>query len=200
MKKYHLARGKTLLYLGSFAEWHSCHTLITAVSSLVAKDRDVHLLMVGDGKQRQTCMDLVETLGLEKNIHFVGAIPFADVPSYINTADICLALFDRTYPPFKKLDYYYSAIKIHEYKACQKPIIASNIGVLKELVVHRKHGLLVNEQHLSSVSKAISLLLTNKQLRTTLGKHARHDVQSSYTWDIINAKILKELERRFVLP
>lgn len=197
--KYHLVKGKTLLYLGSFTEWHSCTTTIKAVSSVVKRDKNVHLLMVGDGQQRQACMNLVRELGLERNIHFIGALPFTQVPSYINTADICLALFDRNYPPFKKLDYYYSTIKIHEYKACQKPIIASNIGLLKELVVHHKHGLLVNEQNISSVSQAISTLIAKRQLRLAMGKRARKDVMTAYTWDIINTKILKELERRRAL-
>ena len=195
VKEYSLTKGKTLLYVGSFTEWHSCLTIIRAVAAVIKKDKKVHLLMVGEGKQQLACMRLVKDLKLEKNVHFVGKVDFEDVPLVVNTADVCLALFDRMYPPFRKLDYYYSTIKIHEYKACGKPVIASSMGVLKQLV-KKNQGLLVNEQKVGEVAKAMLILMKNKKLREKMGKNAREDVVKHYTWDFMNRKILEELTRR----
>jgi glycosyltransferase involved in cell wall biosynthesis len=69
------------------------------------------------------------------------------------------------------------------------------MGVLKQLV-KKNQGLLVNEQKVGEVAKAMLILMKNKKLREKMGKNAREDVVKHYTWDFMNRKILEELTRR----
>ncbi|MBS3064671.1 MAG: glycosyltransferase, partial [DPANN group archaeon] len=116
------------------------------------------------------------------------------VPSIIGTATICLALFDsKNYLPFQKFGYFYSPIKVHEYKACGKPVIASDIGNLKELVKNNVNGFLVNESDIDEISSAIIKLLKNKKLRAKMGGTNRKEVLETYNWDYVNKQILSRL-------
>ncbi len=192
--KYHLKDGKTIVYNGSFNEWHSCKNIIEAAKILIKKDNEIKLLMIGDGQRYKNCNKLVEGYNLKNNIILTGKIKFNEVPKYINASDICLALFDREYPPFKKFSYYYSPIKTNEYKACGKAIIASDFGNLKILIKPKINGLLVNEHNINEIANAIELLVNNNKLRYKIGKNNRKEVLEEFNWDIINSKLLRVLE------
>ena len=196
IKKFGLVRGKTILYCGSFAPWHMLENTIVAAKDIIARDSEVKFLLLGFGGQFERIKTLIKTLKLENNILLPGKIPHTDMFSYINSADICLALFDRNYGPFKKYDYFYSPIKVHEYKSCAKPIIASSIGNLKTLVADGVNGLLVNEQNPKEIAEALHKLLNNKKLSADISKANREDVLQNYDWNIINSRILAAISRK----
>jgi glycosyltransferase involved in cell wall biosynthesis len=167
--------------------------MIKAVMPLIKKDKQIKFLMLGKGERYETSKRLIEELKLEKNILLLGKMPFEQLPNYIAAADICFALFDRTYPPFKKLDYYYSPIKIHEYKASGKPIIASNIGTLKNYVVNGKNGYSVNEGNIKEITEAVNKLLTQKKKAQKIGQTNRKEIMTTYNWEVQSKRLLKEL-------
>ena len=190
-KKYHFTKGKTLFYIGSFAQWHACHSMIDAVKAVIAKDPEVMLLMVGEGEQWASCKEKVHAQSLQDNILLTGSLQYDQIPAHINAADICFALFDRRYPPFKKSQFFYSSIKIHEYKACGKPVIASDFGNLKKLVKDGINGLLVNEQRPREIEQAILKLITNKNLSRKISLANRKEVLERYSWDKVHRAILE---------
>lgn len=192
-KRYRLYRGKTLLYTGSFSRWHACTTMIRATAPLLKKDKQLKLLMIGVGEHFKASIALAYKLKLQGQILFPGKVPFDQIPSYIAAADICFALFDRSYPPFQALDYYYSPIKVHEYKASGKPIIASNIGTLQTYVVDGKNGFLVRENRPQEITVAVRKLLHHTKLCRAIGKRNRKEVVDLYNWDIQNKKLLMRL-------
>ncbi len=192
-RKYELPVGKTLLYTGSFAPWHACEQMIRAVDSLSQRDSAIKLVMIGDGEKASSCRSLVKRLGIEGNVLFLGKVDHDKLPDYINAADACLALFDRKYPPFAQTQFFYSPIKVHEYKACGKPVVASNLGNLKTLVRDGINGFLVDEGNVREIERAISKLIKNKELSTKIGLENRRDVLKHYSWDKINERILGAL-------
>ena len=193
IKEYNLHRGKTLLYVGSFSEWHSCETMIEIIRRLVKGDKEIKLIMIGDGEKRKNCKSLVKKYKLENKVVFVDKLNHSEVPKFINASDICFALFDRRYKPFKEFSFFYSPIKIHEYKACGKPIIASNFGNLKKLVNDKINGMLVDESDINSVVRAVKILMENKNLVKEISKNNRNDVLIKYNWDEVNKFVLKHL-------
>ncbi|MEK6923579.1 MAG: glycosyltransferase family 4 protein [Nanoarchaeota archaeon] len=185
--------GKTILYIGSFAPWHACENMIKAMQLVCEKKPKAKFIFVGEGEKLDACKKLVAELNLGQNVRFTNKIPQEQVPAIIKTATICLAVFDRNYLPFQKFDYYYSPIKVHEYKACGKPIIASNIGNLKELVKNNVNGLLVDESNINEISSAIIKLLRSKKLRDKIGSTNRKEVLETYNWGYVNTQILSRL-------
>src|SRR3989344_4116307 len=87
----------------------------------------------------------------------------------------------RQYPSFKKSQFFYSSIKIHEYKACGKPVIASDFGNLKKLVKDGINGLLVNEQRPREIEQAILKLITNKNLSRKISLANRKEDLERYS-------------------
>ena len=192
-KKYHLKKGHTFLYIGSFQPWHACEQLIKAFSAVHKTFPNAALILIGDGVQVSLCKQLVGDLSLTDSIMFTGELPFNHIQPYIAAADICLSIFDRTYPPFKKLSYYYSPIKIHEYKAMGKPIIASDMGTLKRLIHPNINGILVNEQSITSIVNAMLTFLKRPKLAQTIGDHNRKEAIQQFDWKVIHKKLLKQL-------
>ncbi len=195
-QKYHLTPGKTLLYIGSFSRWHAWEAMINALSYLVKKDKRIKFLIVGHGETYDTVVQLVRAKGLETHVIFVGKVPNHEVVHYITVADVCLALFDRRYPPFKALGYYYSPLKVHDYKACAKPVVASDYPQLRILIKEGVNGYLVDETKATSIARAIERLLANPKLAQKIGKKNREEVLQIYTWDHFNEQVLKTLPRQ----
>ena len=186
--------GKTILYIGSFASWHACENMIKAMKIVCETIPKAKLVLVGEGEKVNTCKQLSNELNLEHNVNFVGRISQEKVPLIIGTATICLALFDsKNYLPFRKFSYFYSPIKVHEYKACGKPVIANDSGNLKTLVKNSINGILVDEGNIDEISSAIIKLLKNKKLRIEIGDTNRKEVLEKYNWAYVNKQILSRL-------
>ncbi|MDP1694707.1 MAG: glycosyltransferase [Candidatus Woesearchaeota archaeon] len=190
---YDLTPGKTLLYVGSFSRWHACDSLLRAFAQVVRHEKSAKLLMVGKGEQVNSLMSLTKRLRLTKSVFFVGKIPLKEVPKYINASDICFALFDRNYLPFQLFGYYYSPIKLHEYKSCGKTVIASDYPQLRELVKNDFNGYTVCETDIPELQKTIRSLLQRPQLLKKMGAYNRREVLRKYTWDKFNLTILEKI-------
>ena len=188
--------GKTILYIGSFAPWHSCENIVRAAKKVCETIPKTKFIFIGGTgtEMLNICKQLSNELNLEHNVNFVGRISQEKVPLIIGTATICLALFDsKNYLPFRKFSYFYSPIKVHEYKACGKPVIASDSGNLKTLVKNGINGILVDEGNIDEISSAIIKLLRNKKLRAKIGETNRKEVLEKYNWDYVNKQILSRL-------
>ena len=193
-KRYHLGKKFVVLYTGSFAPWHACDQLLRAAAQVVKKNNNVLFLMVGDGGRSSSCRSLVEHFKIQDHVLFTGAIPYEEIPSYVAAADVCVALFDRTYPPFHKYSFFYSPMKIHEYRAAGKPIIASSFGNLKKLVIPHKNGLLVHEHDTSAISNAILHFAQHPRLCQQIGRWNKEQARRSYSWDSLNQALLHAVE------
>jgi glycosyltransferase involved in cell wall biosynthesis len=74
--------------------------------------------------------------------------------------------------------------------ASAKPIVTTRLGNIEKIIEHKKTGLLVNPGNIDELSKAIIILLSDKELRTKLGQEARKVVVRNYSWESHAKKIL----------
>jgi glycosyltransferase involved in cell wall biosynthesis len=190
-KKFGL-KGKTVFYSGSFQPWHCLATAINAFKLILDTEPSAIFLLAGNGPQKDALEAKVKTEKI-KQIFFLGNIDTEKLATYINATDVCLALFDREFAPIKKYGYFYSPIKVHDYKACGKPVIASNIGNLKNLVKENENGLLVNEQNEKEIKDAILTLFRNKKLVTNIKSNNIKDAKTKYNWKNVTKNVLKDL-------
>lgn len=193
IERFNLKKGKTFLYGGSFSEWHSCETMIEIIKRLVKDDKVIKLIMIGKGSKLNKCKRKVKENNLRNNVIFLNKINHNEMPRFINASDFCFALFDRNYKPFRKFSFFYSPIKIHEYKACGKPVIASDFGNLNELVKDNINGISVNEQNTDDIVKRTKALIKNKILIEKVSKNNRKEIIDKYNWDVINKTVLNKL-------
>jgi starch synthase len=177
-----------ILFVGNFYEWHDVGTLLDSFPRILTDYPDAHLVLVGDGSLRKTMEQRSIDLGVSHAVHFTGLIPHADVPRYMATADIAVV-------PYPKMDQenWLSPLKLFEYMAAGRAIIASTVGQVVDIIRHEKNGLLVPPSDASKMAEAIIRLLEDKDLRARLGQQARYDAVQDHSWE----KYISRLETVF---
>lgn len=180
-----------LFYSGSFQRWHSIEPALHAFNDITRVFPKAKFLLVGDGQQKKYLEKVVQMLRI-KGVRFLGEIPYESMCEYINASDVCLALFDRNNKTIKDLDYFYSPIKVHEYKACGKPIVASNIGNLNELVRNGINGYVVDEQKTNEIRDAVLRLFEDQGLCKTIGENNIREVEEKYRWDYVTKQVVEK--------
>jgi glycosyltransferase involved in cell wall biosynthesis len=120
-------------FVGSLKSWHGTNTLIDALAHL--RRYPVHLLLVGDGPEKARLMAQVAALDLNALVTFTGDVTHDQIPAHIAAMDITCA------PYGEQENFYFSPIKIFEYMAVGKAVVAGNIGQVANLVQHEENGL-----------------------------------------------------------
>jgi glycosyltransferase involved in cell wall biosynthesis len=106
----------------------------------------------------------------------VEAVTHEEVPRYIRSMDIAVA-------PYPELDrFYYSPLKVLEYMAAGRPVVASAIGQLNELIEPDRTGLLVTPGDADALTRAIAELAGDPDRREALGAAAADEVRRSHLW------------------
>jgi 1,2-diacylglycerol 3-alpha-glucosyltransferase len=80
---------KVLLSLGRVAKEKSMDVILKGFAKVIQSgEKNIRLLMVGDGPDRHDLMELVNQLGISNQVSFVGAVPIQEVPYYYQLADV----------------------------------------------------------------------------------------------------------------
>ncbi len=162
-------------FVGSFKAWHGVDFLLEAFKWLHAKDASYHLLLVGDGPMRAKLEEETRRLGLQEAVTLVGSVPHEEVPRY-------LALMDVAVAPYPALDdFYFSPLKLYEYMAGSRAIVASRIGQVAEVIADGFTGLLYEPGNEEALLDCIRRLRADESLRRELGQNARMAC-SKNTW------------------
>jgi glycosyltransferase involved in cell wall biosynthesis len=172
-------------FVGSLKAWHGLDLLAEAFRRL-ASDPRYHLLIVGQGPQAKLIESLLEEL--PGRVTQVGAVPHAEVPKYLRAMDIAVA----PYPPLER--FYFSPLKVLEYMAAARAVVATRIGQLKELVRSGETGILVEPGDPEALANAIRALAMDESLRHDLGDKAAKVAQREHRWTARAASIVDRVK------
>jgi glycosyltransferase involved in cell wall biosynthesis len=178
-----------LVFAGSFYQWHDVATLLRAFALVRQQHPAARLLLVGDGAERGRMMSLAQQLGLGEAAHFTGFVSHAQVVRYINAADIAVVPV-----PKMEREMWLSPMKLFEYMASGKAVVASALGQILDVVRDGENGLLVPPGDEAALAQAVSRLITEMPLRERLGWQAREDAVRFHSWE----QYLSRLEAVFV--
>lgn len=163
-------------YVGSFARWHGLENLIKSAPSVLKKFNNTKFIFVGDGPLKEVLFNLVETLNLRDYFVFVGRVPHDEIPQYINIFDVCMILKDQNIPG--------SPLKLWEYMACGKPVVATNTNDFKVLE-RSDSGFLIDSEKYENIANTIIILLENSELRDKMGLNGRKYVVENHSWKCV---------------
>lgn len=180
---------KIVCYAGNLAFWQGVEYLINSIPLVLKKVPNAIFLIVGSGPLEEEIKSDVKKLGLNDKIIFTGRVPYQEVPIYINSSDICITLK-------KRLAQGFSPLKLYEYLACGKPVIATNTYGL-DIIKNQNLGILVDSEDPKKVSSAIVKLLKNDDLRNKMGRNGRKIVLENFTWEI-NSKKVGSLCKKYI--
>jgi len=174
-------------FVGSFKPWHGVDFLLRAFARMRGEDDSLHLLLVGDGPMRKALEEETLRLDLQGAVTFVGNVPHEEIPRYLAAMDVAVA----PYPALE--DFYYSPLKLYEYMAGGRAVVASGIGQVAEVVADGLTGLLYEPGDCEGLARCIRRLRSDDGLRSELGKNARI-ASSKNTWKHSAERVLDWIE------
>ena len=160
-------------FVGSFFHFQGIDTLIRAAPTILRGSANLKFLLVGDGPMMKSWKSAVAADGLQDHFIFTGQVPYKSVPLYIGAMDICVA-------PHTKISNQSSPVKIFDYMACARPIIASDIEVVREITGNSGCALLVPPGEAISLAKNVIRLIKDEPLREEMGRNGRQFACRNY--------------------
>ncbi|WP_269851138.1 glycosyltransferase family 4 protein [Methanosarcina horonobensis] len=177
---------KYVCFVGHLAAWQGVEFLIRSAPFILEKLPDVRFLVVGDGVMRDKLMEIASEMGISDKFTFTGRVPYENVPVYINAADVCVAPFIQE----RNSKIGLSALKTYEYLACGKPIVASSIPGVKDLIDLSGGGISVPPENPGELANAVVKLISDQKIRNIMGEQGRKYVIENHSWDGVARKIL----------
>jgi glycosyltransferase involved in cell wall biosynthesis len=178
-----------LLYIGTLADWQGLEVLMKALPKIL-EGQAFRLQIVGRGRsrQRKMLMKQIRKLGVEENVIVQPAVPHHEVPALIAESDVCLAplgLNDRNVTQGA------CPIKVLEYMASSRPLIASNMPIVRELMREDVDGLLFSPNDPDDLARKVLMLLKDAELSKRLADSATERALTKFTWHKAQKKLLK---------
>lgn len=187
VKREYRLNKPTVLYLGQLHGAQYAELFIRAAEILIKRETEISFIIVGGGFRYPRLKEMVDSLGLSRDVFFTGAVEHEQVPEYIAACDIAVACFEDNDITRCK-----SPLKIAEYLACGKPIVASAVGEVTGMV--NGCGILTKPGDPLSLAEGILNLLKNKELRIQMGLRARRLAEEKYNWALTAKNISKAYE------
>jgi glycosyltransferase involved in cell wall biosynthesis len=171
---------KEILFVGRHVERKGVNILIEAFD-IIHKMIPHNLIIVGDGPERPAWENLSSRLQLGTRVKFTGWISDVKlIEQYQRCSFFVLpAIYD------KHGDTEGLGVVMIEAMSFAKPVIASNVGGITDVVQHDVNGLLVPPGDTKELAAAIKKLAQQKALRTKMGKKAKKSIDEKFNWHTI---------------
>lgn len=186
-RSLHLPPGPLAVYAGSLYRGRGVEEILETARGMP----DTAFLILGGPRstaeahaQTASSSDLI-------NVTFAGPIPSAQVPRHLRAADVLLAPYRADCEDISGAHTiaFASPMKLFEYLAAGRPIVASNIGAIAEILTHESNALLVPPGDSAALAAAVTRVLQDPTLANELGAQALASVRNR-TWAARNAAIL----------
>ncbi|MBA7599967.1 Phosphatidyl-myo-inositol mannosyltransferase [subsurface metagenome] len=170
-KQFNLTEKPIILFVGRVDDPRKGLDLLLKASKKVLKKFDAKLLVVGKEDQSKA-RRLANSLGISKNVVFTG---FVDEV----TLKKCYVLCDIYVCPSRLEGF---GLTILEAMAAGKPIVATNVGAIPEIITNGENGILIKSDKTIGLAEALSIYLQDKKLAEGVGTRNRIYVKENFSW------------------
>jgi len=174
----------TILYLGRITWKKGLHVLVQAAPLILRELDDANIVIAGPAERTyyERLIALAKKLDVMHGIRFIpGAVKEPEKFNFMASAAVFVT------PSVKDLH----PITLLEAQALGTPVVATDVGSVRNIVLSNKTGILVKPNKVDELARAIIDLLSNKSLRHTMGLEAKRFVADNYVLD----KAVDELEK-----
>ena len=195
--RYDLGNKVVIGFSGSLKPWHGVGLLLRAFASVhgvVSRGEEtgrtgLHLFIVGDGPQRDLLAQLSRDLGMDSAVTFTGAVPHAEMPAHLAAMDIAVA------PYISSDGFYFSPLKVMEYLAMGRPVVAPILGQIPSLLQGNggSCGILYPPDDQHELASALLRLSRDADLRRQLGTRAAAQARLRGSWQTVARQIVERV-------
>jgi glycosyltransferase involved in cell wall biosynthesis len=179
----------TLLYIGTLADWQGLDLLLEAMPAILASQpARLRIVGRGRGRQRKDLLKRVRKLGLAEAVSVEPAVPHHEVPALIAQAAVCLAPLAYN---DRNVTQGCCPIKVLEYMASGRPLVAANLPVVRELAREDVDALLFTPDDPADLARCVSALLADPALAQRLAASAARRAGDRFSWRQAQKKLLR---------
>jgi len=183
--------GFTVGFVGRLYAWHGLGILLDSLAELRQEGLDISLTVVGDGLSRADLEAQAQALGIHDSVQFVGQKPWQEVAEYI-------AGFDVGYVGNIKMQVgsmYHSPLKLYEYMAMEKPVVASAFDDARRVIQEGKTGFLFEPGDKQAIKRALRAAYARKHELEMMGQAARQEILANHSWTARADAMLTQLDK-----
>jgi len=126
---------------------------------------------------------------IRDRVRIVEDVPYFEVPRYYEKMDISMVLY-----PSKGIAPYISPVKLFESMAMGVPVVACDVGEIREVVESSKCGFVVKQEDVSSIARSLSKLFFSASLRQEMGRNGLMAARTKYNWERERNKLIHVYE------
>jgi len=181
MRRYYKLDEKDMLvlYVGQLTYDKGVHILIKAFEQLLSKNTSLKLIILGKGPLASHLEKIKGRFG--DQLRYFGFLPYNKVLQFYQMADIVVV--PSVWPEAL-------GRVIIEAMALRKPVIATKVGGIPEIITHEKDGILVEPGNPKEIEHALFILINDPDLRSRIGLEGRKTVEKRYNEAIVCDQIL----------
>jgi glycosyltransferase involved in cell wall biosynthesis len=183
---YGIGRKTVIGFVGILRPWHGIEILLEAFAGLSAGREDLHLLIVGDGPIEGELKARAAALGISSHVTFCGRIAHDNVRDHVAAFDIAVS---------PKATFYASPMKILEYMAMAKPVIAPAMDNIRDIIDDGRTGQLFEPESIHGLRQALQALVDDRALCARLGGQARAEIESARSWEMNARRVIDHVKR-----
>lgn len=172
--------GPTIGFVGALRRWQALEDVLRAIHGLDPEGIAYNLVVVGEGEMHPEWRELAHALGLGERVFFAGPVPWEQIPGWIAGFDLG---FSGQAGSVAGRPMYFSPLKLYEYMAAAKPVLASAHEDSRRLILPGKTGYLFEPGAWPDLQRALRLAWSERASWPELGRQARATVAAGHTWE-----------------
>jgi glycosyltransferase involved in cell wall biosynthesis len=176
-------RGKFLVSFFGRLSTEKAPADFVEIARLLRSYDEICFLMTGEGQERAAVLALIERYGMQDRIH---------APGFVDDVRTLMALSDVVVVP-STLDG--MPLVVFEAQACGKPVVASTVGSIPQVIADGKTGLLCPPGEVNGFAERILKLWRSPELRRAIGDAARIWVRANHTAESMTAQYIEAFDR-----
>ncbi len=176
-----------ILFAGRLTKSKGIYELIETFAQLLGYYRSLKLLLVGPLFEKAKLKKHIRKYGIKRSVSLTGSVSHAEIPGYMNAADaFVLPSWMEGLPNV-----------VMEACACERPVVASAVGGIPEIIDNNITGFLVNPRSASDLTEKLRFVIANREVAACIAKRARQGILQKFNYHENGRLLLKQFQKIF---